>query len=319
VDDDAHRGVIVYTPDYIWKVRSRDQWTSTGLESLVLEPSPDEGEDWPLRNSLGVVPMVPLRNRPRLKTWGQSEVAPVMSNQDAVNKYRADALVAAEFAAFRQRWATGLEIPVDPKTGQPIEPFKAAVDRLWVVPPPDPEDPNPVEAKFGEFSQTDLAPYQRMIESEVGAMSSISRLPYHYLLGQPQAVPPSGESLKSSEAGLIAKVRTAMVHFGEGWEQTLRLGLLALGDAGSQDFTAETEWKDPETRNEGVRADSTVKVYAAGIVDRNEARMALGYQPVEEEEAPAQDAAGGPGVDQEDQDQGEDQTTEQAAQGADLD
>jgi hypothetical protein len=138
---------------------------------------------------------------------------------------------------------------------------------------------------FGEFGATDLAPYQRMIESEIGAISSISRLPYHYLLGQPQAVPPSGESLKSSEAGLIAKVRTQLIHFGEGWEEVVRVALRAAGDA-VPDRSAQTRWRDPETRNEGVRTDATVKAFQAGIIDRSEARAALGYPPEEEPVVP---------------------------------
>ena len=81
-----------------------------------------------------------------------------MSNQDAINKYRADALVASEFAAFRQRWAIGIDIPVDPETGRPIEPFKPAVDRLWTFPRPDPEDPNQAFPQVGEFAATDPSP-----------------------------------------------------------------------------------------------------------------------------------------------------------------
>lgn len=275
LDDAGHLVVYLYLPESIWRLRSTDQFT-TGAK-VAFEPLP--GAEFFTINPLGSVPLVPLVNRPRLHGDGQSEIDPVMSNQDAVNKYRADALVAAEFAAFRQRWATGLEIPVDPDTGVAIEPFKAAVDRLWVVPPPDPEDPNPTTTKFGEFEATDLAPYQTMIESEIGAMSSISRMPYHYLLGQPDAVPPSGESLKSSETGLVSKVKTQLIHFGEGWEETARLCLVAVGDAAGQQRDATTEWRDPETRNEATRADATSKAYSTGIIDRNEARGALGYPP----------------------------------------
>jgi hypothetical protein len=43
--------------------------------------------------------------------------------QDGVNKLITDMLVASEFAAFRQRWVTGIEIPRD-ENNNPIEPFK---------------------------------------------------------------------------------------------------------------------------------------------------------------------------------------------------
>ena len=89
---------------------------------------------------------------------GRTEIGAVMSNQDAINKYRADALVASEFAAFRQRWAIGIDIPVDPETGRPIESFKPAVDRLSTFPRPEPEDPNQSFPKVGEFAATERLP-----------------------------------------------------------------------------------------------------------------------------------------------------------------
>ena len=171
-----------------------------------------------------------------------------MSNQDAINKYRADALVASEFAAFRQRWAIGIDIPVDPETGRPIEPFKPAVDRLWTFPRPDPEDPNQAFPQVGEFAATDLEPYKLMIETEVGHISSISRIPYHFFLGQPQAIPPSGESLKSSEAGLVRKVGRIALHLGEGWEEVMRLCLLAMGDLGDASAPPRPSGATPRPR-----------------------------------------------------------------------
>jgi hypothetical protein len=293
LDDRGHYIVVLYLPDYVYKYRSdkpaaksiseRDSvYTAVDITQLRLEPWIIDGEDWPLRNGTGVVPLVPLLNRPDINGDGFSEVDPVMSNQDAINKYRADALVASEFAAFRQRWATGLEIPIDPNTGNPIEPFRAAVDRLWVVPPPDPDDPvERPETKFGEFEATDLGPYREMIEEEVGHVASITRTPYHYLIGQPTSVPPSGESLKSSEAGLVAKVKTASIYIGEGWEETMRVCLRAMGDPRADIRTAETIWKDPETRNDASTADSVQKLYQQGVIDDELAWQMLGLSPTQ--------------------------------------
>lgn len=302
VDDEGHLVAYLHLPDAVFKYRSVARVTTVTTElpagDLPLEPSsvrwtrlevPDE--PWPLPNPLGVVPVVPLPNRPRLsgRSWsvtgvpvhldGRSEIAGVMSNQDAINKYRADALVASEFAAFRQRWAIGIDIPVDPETGRPIEPFKPAVDRLWTFPRPDPEDPNQAFPQVGEFAATDLLPYKLMIETEVGHISSISRIPYHFFLGQPQAIPPSGESLKSSEAGLVRKVGRIALHLGEGWEEVMRLCLLAMGDARGRIRSAETIWRDPETQNEAVRTDAVLKQFQAGVIDLESAQEQLGYSP----------------------------------------
>lgn len=276
IDDDDHMVVYVYLPDIIAKYRTvsaydpaQHSWNTENMDwgGFSVERLEIPGEDWPLSNRIGVVPIVELPNRPRLKKPGQSEIAAVMGNQDAINKYRADALIASEFASFRQRWVIGLDIPTDPDTGKALEPFKAAIDRLWTVPPPDPTDPNPPEVKFGEFEATDLAPYKAMIEVEVGHMSSISRMPYHYLLGQPQAIPPSGESLKSSEAGLVRKVGKTEIYLGEGWEETMRLVLRAMDDTRANNRTAETIWKDEETQQLAATVDAAVKLHAEGILD----------------------------------------------------
>jgi hypothetical protein len=302
VDDEGHLVAYLHLPDAVFKYRSvarvRTITTEIPAGDLPLEPSAVRwtrlevaDEPWPLPNPLGVVPVVPLPNRPRLsgRSWsvsgvpvrldGRSEIAAVMSNQDAINKYRADALVASEFAAFRQRWAIGIDIPVDPETGRPIEPFKPAVDRLWTFPRPDPEDPNQAFPQVGEFAATDLLPYKLMIETEVGHISSISRIPYHFFLGQPQAIPPSGESLKSSEAGLVRKVGRIALHLGEGWEEVMRLCLLAMGDARGRIRSAETIWRDPETQNEAVRTDAVLKQFQAGVIDLESAQEQLGYSP----------------------------------------
>jgi hypothetical protein len=303
VDDDGHLVAYVHLPDAVYKYRSLGKaapvvTSDLPTGELALETSSARwtrlevsDEPWPLPNPLGIVPVVPLPNRPRLsgRSWsvsgvpvrldGRSEIAAVMSNQDAINKYRADALVASEFAAFRQRWAIGIDIPVDPETGRPIEPFKPAVDRLWTFPRPDPEDPNQAFPQVGEFAATDLLPYKLMIETEVGHVSSISRIPYHFFLGQPQAIPPSGESLKSSEAGLVRKVGRIALHLGEGWEEVMRLCLLAMGDARGRIRSAETIWRDPETQNEAVRTDAVLKQFQAGVIDLESAQEQLGYSP----------------------------------------
>lgn len=293
VDEDGYLVVYVYLPDTIHKYRASKPYndvtwpTSLGpdLIGTPFEMLETVGEEWPLVNRLGRVPVVALPNRPRLKTEGQSEIASVMNNQDAVNKYRADALVAAEFAAFRQRWAIGLDIPVDPETHRPVEPFKAAVDRLWMVPPPDPEEyPDASKAppvQFGEFEATDLSPYLLAIQTEVGHIGAISRMPMHMLLKGNEAIPPSGEQTKSSEAGLIRKVETIAMHLGDGWEETMRLALRAINDERADIRTAETIWANPETRNEAVRTDAVIKQFSAGLIDRETAQEMLGYSPAQ--------------------------------------
>jgi hypothetical protein len=302
VDDSGQLVVVVYLPEGVYKYRTQARWgpeyASWDWGQPQLEPgeftestlrlwsaagfetyqAPGD-ESWPLPNPLEVVPLVELPNRPRLRKGGQSDIAPIMSNQDAVNKYRCDALIASEFAAFPQRYLLNFEPDTDPDTGRTVEPFRAAIDRLWVVPPPDPELGEGPAPSFGQFSAASLEPYQAMIGLEVGHISSISRLPYHYLLGTPQALPPSGESLKSSEAGLEHKTERARLFLGEGWEEVMRTALLARNDPRGRLRSAETIWQDSETRSEAVRTDAVVKLHAEGIIDDEAAWELLGFSP----------------------------------------
>jgi hypothetical protein len=279
--DDGRYHAELYLPEGIHKFRSAQSWAEFSVPtwSQIAQWQREDvpRETWPVPNPLGVIPIVPLVNRPRLTGTvvqgvpkpddGQSEIAPVMSNQDAINKLRADGINASDLAAFRQRWLKNWQVEVDEKTGQPVEPFRAAVDRLWILPPPDPEDPNPAEPEFGEFEQTDTAAIVAQIREEIQELGAISRTPYHYLLPQ-SGQPPSGESLKSAETGLVAKVRDSMLYKGEYWEEVLRLNFLFRDDARGKDLGAEIIWKDPESRTEATHTDAMVKWQGLNIPDQ---------------------------------------------------
>jgi len=272
VDDDGTELATLYLPDAIYKFRGarRIYGTDAVTGSYLSQWTPRQGrgETWPLVNPLGVVPLVPLRNRPRLLAPPVSEIARVIPLQDAINKTVADMLVASEYGAFKQRWATGLDIPVDPATKEPVQPFDAAVDRVWTN-----ENPN---GKFGEFDQTNLENFVKAIELLVQHVASQTRTPPHYFALGGQF--PSGESIKSAETGLVAKVRRKMRHVGESWEEVMRLCFAIEDDARSEVVAAETIWADPESRSEAQHVDALTKLRAIGVPDEQLWEDA-GYSP----------------------------------------
>lgn len=288
--DDGHAWANLYLPTAVYKYRSSSPAVNgtthdgTGVSGWARRNTP--GEEWPLPNPLGVVPVVPFVNRPRLLLPdGESELHNVLSLQDAVNKLTADLLVASEYGAFRQRWATGLDVPTDqdatlpdgtpnPNYGKPVEPFSVAVDRLWWS-----ENP---ETRFGDFSETNLGGYVSAIELMVQHVASQTRTPPHYFyLGGGQ--PPSGESIKSAETGLVAKVKRKQRHYGEAWEELMRLVFLAAGDtARAGVVNAETLWGDPESRTEGEHVDAALKRKALGVPAR-QLFEDVGYSPAQVE------------------------------------
>lgn len=245
----------LYYADRLEKFR-RDTAPSA-MVPLAWVPRLVLGEPWPLPHDLGEVPVVAFPNDPDIDGEGTSEIKSVIPLQNALNKLLVDMLVSSEYGAFRQRWVTGMEIPTDPETGKPVEPFKAAVDRLWMA--------ADAGAKMGEFEQTDLSNYTKAIELLIQHIASTTRTPPHYLLGQSGSFP-SGESIKSTETGLVAKARRRMRDWGESWEQVMRLGLRATGNASAGLFAAaETKWKDPEVRTESEHVDALVKLGSIGV------------------------------------------------------
>ena len=216
------------------------------------------GEPFATENTLGVVPVVPFENRATVLGGGVSELEDCVPVLRRIDKLTLDKMLTSEYASFRQRWATGLEVPRNPETGEPIEPYKTAVDRLWVS--------ENAETRFGSLDASDVAPYLKAIDAEIAALAAISRVPAHYLLQSNLANPPSAESLIAAESGLVAKVRERQRRFGEAWERAIRIAL-AL-DSVEASGALSVVWQDAEMRNPAQVADAAVKLQAIGIPQR---------------------------------------------------
>jgi hypothetical protein len=255
----------VYLPDALWKFVKKV--SSDGSEGSW-QPRRVPGEEWPLPNILQEVPIVPFPNRPDMKGRGYSEIAGVTDIQDRINATLFGRMLATEYAAAPQRWVTGMQLEEDDQ-GNPKLPFEVAFDRVWV-------DGNP-ETKFGQFDESDLAGYIKGVEQDIQHLAAITRTPPHYLLGQSGAFP-SGESLKSTETGLVAKTTRQERYYGESWEDVVRLGFKVLGDDRQNDLEAETIWKDPEARTEGEHVDAALKKRGINVPDR-QLWEDIGYTP----------------------------------------
>lgn len=222
-------------------------------------------------NQLGEVPIVPLSNRSRLITAGRSltdrddehggfaslsELANIVRIQDAINKVSFDAIVASEFAAFPQRIITGLEF--DSEEEEKEEVLKAYVNRI-ITPAGDGE-----QVKWGQFEAADLSNYVKLIDMLVQHMASQSRVPFNYFLLS-GARAPSGDAVTAAEAGLVAKVRERMLHFGEAWECAMRMAFKIKEDPRSEAWDAQTVWDDPEFRSQGALTDALLKQKELGV------------------------------------------------------
>ena len=176
---------------------------------------------------------------------------------------------ASEFTAFPQRVLTGVEIPIDPVTGEEIghDELRAAVSRLWTF-----EDP---ETKVFDLAAGSLTNYVEGIDLAVQHMAAQTRTPPQYLLAKLANL--SGEALIAAESGLVARVKRKMIDFAESWEEAMRLAFAwraidRPGWVGSDEDEArslmddaETIWVNPESRNPSVVGDELVKKQQIGV------------------------------------------------------
>ena len=221
-------------------------------------------------NQTGQIPLIPVVNRPSVLKWpdGESELEDVYLTQDRINEMLFNRALAAWTTAYRQKWATGLDIPVD-EHGNPVQPYEAAIDRLWVA-------PNET-ARFGEFAATDLKPYIDSIEQDVQHIAVQTQTPRHYF--QQQGQDPSGDALKSAETPLVAKVLDKQPTVGDAFCEAQRLA--ALMDGIEKPEPLEVVWSDPETRTMAELTDAVIKQYGAQLIPRKVALERLGYSPSE--------------------------------------
>lgn len=222
------------------------------------------------RNPSREIPIVPFVNQPSTLSVidGESELDDVWATQNRINENLFNRQLAAWTAAYQQKWATGIDIPVDPDTGNPVMPYRASVTRLFTDTSPD--------ARFGAFPATDLGNYIKANEADIKGIAVVTRTPRHYLVESGQT--PSGDSIKSAEAGLVAKVREKATDYGHSFGEIARLrAVLSREDAPPM----ETIWADPEFRTFGELTDGVIKQKAAEIIPLRVAREMLGYSPSE--------------------------------------
>jgi hypothetical protein len=176
------------------------------------------------------------------------EIEPLMSLQDQVNFHTFNELLAEQFAAFKQRWVSGM-VPVD-ETGREGSPFKPGVDRLWVA-----ED---ADTKFGEFSETNIGAIIQAREATIRHMSTLSQVPSYNLLGD--LVNLSADALSAANGGMDRKAELLRGILTDSWRNVFRLCSKAQQDQdGWMDLFGTVVWRDTSTRSFAATIDGLTK------------------------------------------------------------
>ncbi|MGQ0774559.1 MAG: phage portal protein [Pseudonocardiales bacterium] len=271
VGRDLHLYCTVYTDSTVYKYISADPlkrdktktYTAVALVTDITrvewKPRADAEGGPVISNPLGRVPFARFRCNPGLTGNWVSEIYPIRTLQRRINKTTFHRMLTQEFTAFPQRWATGMDIPLD-DNGDPVETLDAAIDRVWTA--------TSSETQFGQFPAGSAEPYLRAEQSDVQALATQSRTPPHYLTGG-MGVFPSGESVRATEYGLFRKVGGHQGIFGEGWSDTIRLSALAAkNDQLAEDDGIDVVWANVEARSEGEIVDSLLKMSTLGVPRR---------------------------------------------------
>jgi hypothetical protein len=172
-----------------------------------------------------------------------------MPIQDQINFDTFNLMISTQFAAFRQRWVSGMS-PVD-EDGREQAPFRPGVDRVWAS-----DDPG---TKFGDFGETALQPYSTVREDGIRHMSTISQVPPYHLLGQVANM--SAEALAAARDGLDRKIEELQAGLTDPWRNVFRLTSLAGGNKdGWNDLFGTVAWRDTSARAFGATVDGLTKI-----------------------------------------------------------
>lgn len=267
LDDVAH--TIVYTPTTIASfLKGKSGWEADG--------SPDN-------HNFGVVPVVPLVNRPRIsRPDGITEFYDLLDLADAANKMATDMMISGEFHAMPRRYAFGLKQSdfVD-RNGTPVSAWSMLKNRIWANESPD--------VKVGTFTESDLAVFHNTIKLLAQLVSQIAALPPHYMQFA-GSNPASADAIKSSETQLVKRVERKQTYLGGAWEDVQRLSLMftrGKAELEDRDFKLETVWRDPSTPTVAQKADAAVKLYQSGVVPLEQTWIDLGYSDTQRKQMKA--------------------------------
>ncbi len=277
-DDMAY--TTLYTPDAVMRYEAQQ----SGTGGFAIPDSAWTLREEPIPHDLGVVPVIPFINRPRLThPLGESELTDVIPLVDAINKLATDMMVSAEYHAMPRRWATGIDLGGDEDTTERTSELvrarwtEASAGRVWLS--------DSATAHMGQFPEASLDNFVKGIEMLAAQIAAISGLPPHYVGLMSQANPASADAIRSAEASLVKRARRKQRVLGGAWERVMRLALLVRDGAYPADAASmETIWRSPDTPTIAQAVDAAVKLDGIGLPFRQNLED-LGYTPTQVERA----------------------------------
>ncbi len=242
--------VTFYTPEFVFKYLDKSSGlgqkkpsSSSALTEVPgvgffsgLEERIVEGEDWPLANPFGKVPVVEFSN-----TSYRSELEDAIPQQDALNKTLLDMMVTSEFQAFPQR-------AVETMANEPSGGWAAGAGEVWAFKPSFDADGKHIPSTFHTFEVYDPSTYMEPIAMWLQHIALTNSTPVRYFQESDRGGrgdSPSGESLLVDDKPLNDKVEEKQERFDPRWMDVARLVAAALEIEDAFNLVGETVWQDP--------------------------------------------------------------------------
>lgn len=245
--DSRYYRLTLYFRDRIEKYVTQNKVHGLPEKAQAFTQYRDDAAPWPIDNPYDKVPVFHFGNRVSIGMLGCSELKEAIPVQDALNKSVADMLIAGEFYAVPQRWAIGLEDELTETIAAQRYPLKSG--GVWGT--------TSEKARFGEFSAADISKFITVSETFRKEVARVSRTPLHFFSLEGEM--PSGESMKTAEGPLTAKVEDRQANWGGVWADAMRF---ALRISAAGEFEPEPKWRNTTPRDETdevSRAASKVK------------------------------------------------------------
>lgn len=256
-DDAKVQCAQLYTPDATITFERRQGWTEVDRDD----------------HELGVVPVVPLVNYPRvLRPDGRSEFHDVIPLADGVNKMATDMMVSGDFHAMPRRWALGFtEDDFVDENGNKLTTWSQIAGRIWG------SEKGPDDAALGQFPEASLENFHNSIRLLAQLIGQLLALPAHYVNFTTEN-PPSAEGVKASESRTIKRAERKQSNLSGPWEQVVRIAMRIVTGRWEKDLRLlETIWRDPATPTRAQEGDAAVKLVQAGVIPREQAWEDLHY------------------------------------------
>lgn len=260
LDDTTAAGPMVYAfldlgARGVYTYAARTRATVNGRSSLAIKPAWELQQEGTGANPLGEVAIVAFPNRGRMLDAPVPEFHPALPAQRRINKTLLDRMAMQDQGAFKAMWATGLKIPRDPVTGQPIEQFIKAVNRVFVNENPD--------GKYGQLQAEDIEQILAAVRDDIADCAILVPTSPDQVLAK--LVNVSGDGLKLAQVSEVKRSRDRIDEESDGWEDVARLALKAAGKKVPNRGAIATQWHNPEYRTDTEQANAAQIAIQAGM------------------------------------------------------